>query len=207
MTKSELKQLIRECIDEAQQIRSSKTSLPKNLPTTYKVMAKVEGWIDKTGNPTEKGKGKINFDIGGGRSDQFNNKLTELGVTNIHTDANWLKNTESGQYEENMEKAIADLEQKKSTYAGKADTVSVNNVLNVIDDDDTIKMVVNDAFSILKSGGKGYFKIYEGNTSGQSAPTSNGYQRNQKTEFYIPFVSSIFGDVKKVSDIIIAIKK
>ena len=88
------------------------------------------------------------------------------------------------------------------------DTVTVNNVLNVIDSLDEINNVIKRANFVLKPGGIAYFKIYEGDKSGIGRPTkADCYQQNKPASWYLPLIRTYFENTKRVGDIIIAINK
>lgn len=62
------------------------------------------------------------------------------------------------------------------------------NVLNVIVEDDIIKDIIRIVCSRLAVGGCAIFQIYEGNKTGIGRETKKDcYQRNLKTEEYLPF--------------------
>lgn len=67
--------------------------------------------------------------------------------------------------------------------------VVCSNVLNVIDDDDTIREIVRQVESIVnRSGGNAYFTVYEGNRSGIGKASGwDQYQRNEPTRNYLRF--------------------
>lgn len=67
--------------------------------------------------------------------------------------------------------------------------VVCSNVLNVIDDDDTVQKIARHIEEITtKSGGTGYVTVYEGNRSGTGKRTgSDQYQRNEPLRNYLRF--------------------
>lgn len=70
--------------------------------------------------------------------------------------------------------------------------VICSNVLNVIDDDDTVKSIAEQLEDIVKStGGTGYVTVYEGDRSGSGRKTgADQYQRNEKLRSYLRFFRS-----------------
>ena len=68
--------------------------------------------------------------------------------------------------------------------------VVCSNVLNVIDDDDTVRSIVQQIASIAHAtGGTAYITVYEGDRSGIGRKTGpDQYQRNQPLSYYTRFV-------------------
>lgn len=74
------------------------------------------------------------------------------------------------------------------TFGFNVDTAYCCNVLNVIAEDDIIKDIIRTVCSRLALRGTAIFQIYEGNRSGVGRETKKDcYQRNMKTEDYLPF--------------------
>lgn len=67
--------------------------------------------------------------------------------------------------------------------------VICSNVLNVIDDDDTVRKIARHIEEITaRSGGTGYVTVYEGNRSGSGRQTgADQYQRNEPLRSYLRF--------------------
>ena len=67
--------------------------------------------------------------------------------------------------------------------------VVCSNVLNVIDDDDTVRKIARHIEEITTmSGGKGYVTVYEGNRTGTGRQTGpDQYQRNEPLRNYLRF--------------------
>jgi hypothetical protein len=61
-----------------------------------------------------------------------------------------------------------------------------SNVLNVINDDETIRTIAHQ----LESSQKALVTVYEGNKSGQGKATTKGFQRNLKTKEYLKFFNN-----------------
>lgn len=70
--------------------------------------------------------------------------------------------------------------------------VVCSNVLNVIDDTETISTIAKDIESIANAtGGTGYITVYEGDKSGIGRKTgADQYQRNEKIRSYLRFFSN-----------------
>ena len=126
-------------------------------------------------------KGTVNVDIGGGRFDTAQEFLKPKGVENLVYDPY------------NRSKAhnqrISDRLDKK-----KADTATISNVLNVIQEKDARIEVLNNAKENVKPNGEVYITVYEGNGSGIGAETSKGYQLNMKLKDYLTEVQEVFPD-------------
>ena len=64
-----------------------------------------------------------------------------------------------------------------------------SNVLNVIDDDDTVRRIAHNIEEIASAtGGKGFVTVYEGDRSGTGRQTGpDQYQRNESLRDYLRF--------------------
>jgi len=165
-----------------QEISSEGTSL-QQLAATFKKVDTDFGWQS----------GTVNVDIGGGRFNQATNFLADKNVTNYIYDP-FNRTTE-----ENRETV-------SQVANGQADTATINNVLNVIQEEENIDKVLKQADNALREGGTAYFNMYEGDRSGQGKQTTKGYQRNQKTKDYLPKIKQFFPDAYQKGSIIIAPK-
>lgn len=134
--------------------------------------------------------GTRNVDIGAGRFDKATNFLKELGVTNIPFDP---VNRSS---EENKRNAEA-------VRKNRAETATVHNVLNVIDNDAVMEGIINQAARAIKPNGTAIFTVYEGDGSGNPKATRDGYQRNAKTAEYIPAIKKYFAKVETRGKVIL----
>lgn len=75
-----------------------------------------------------------------------------------------------------------------------ADIVTINNVLNVIEEPSLRKQALRGAKALIKPGGEVRIKIYEGSGSGKGSPTSTGsWQENRRAKDYLSEVESVFG--------------
>jgi hypothetical protein len=134
--------------------------------------------------------GTVNLDIGGGKYDDVTELLATKGVQNLVYDP----------YNRSKEH---NLDVLNKTF-DKADTVTVANVLNVIDDDDALYGVIVLACANTQKGGTVYFQVYEGDKTGVGKVTSKGYQRNQPTAWYVPVIRKCFKTVTLKNNIITA---
>jgi hypothetical protein len=133
--------------------------------------------------------GTINADIGGGRFDNATSILKDKGVTNIIFDP--FNRTEA--HNTDAANKIKD---------GQADTTTVNNVLNVIQEAGNRDKVIRQAANAVKPNGTSYFLLYEGNGSGVGRETSKGWQENRKTKDYLNEIGAHYDDVKVRNGII-----
>ena len=84
----------------------------------------------------------------------------------------------------------------------KPDLITCCNVLNVIDNDKTLKGILT---HIASFGCSVIISVYEGNKSGKgNVSKKDCYQRNQKSEEYIPLIKEIFSNVRRKGNIIFA---
>jgi hypothetical protein len=173
------------------QIDSSGTSL-NQLPSGTKKAAALGLFKE----------GGVNLDIGGGKSfpdgkGRMVHKGTEflkgLGVENHVADP-------FSQPEE------VNRESLEATKGGKADTATINNVLNTISSDENLDAVVHQAARAIKPDGTAIFSFYEGDKSGVGKKTPRGYQRNLPTKDYLPFIEKHFGEVELKNGVILARK-
>ena len=86
----------------------------------------------------------------------------------------------------------------------KANVLTINNVLNVINSTSAIEDVIKESKKYLSDDGIAYFAIYEGDGSGIGKETSAGYQNNQKASYYVPFVEKYYKNVDKKGSFILA---
>jgi hypothetical protein len=170
--------------DNAQQeIGSADTSL-RQRPATFKKVLDHFTWEP----------GTVNADLGGGRYDLFTDALDEVGVENVV----WDRFNRSDEHNSEALKRIVD---------GQADTVTVNNVLNVIREGAAQRQTVENAHNVLKEGGTAYFLMHEGNKSGKGATSPKGWQRNEKIDAYLPMIQEVFPGAYKKHGLIIAHKE
>lgn len=81
------------------------------------------------------------------------------------------------------------------------DYVICSNVLNVIDNDETLKNIIAE---IKSKNVQVFFTIYEGNKSGIGKETKNNcWQRNEKVVDYIPMLREFYSTVIRDGNILI----
>ena len=162
-------------LEEAQKYTSASTSINKSkLPKGYTTVGKHFGWT----------KGTTHLDIGGGRFDNAIEHLATHGV-NAHVYDPYNRS------EEHNTNALA------KAGNGQADTVSLFNVLNVIDDPEHHTSALQLAHSSLKPKGKLFVGVYEGDKSGKGKQTGkDSYQRNEKIDAYLPTIQKVFPNAR-----------
>ena len=125
--------------------------------------------------------GDVIVDIGGGRFDNLVEDAAEEGATvKVYDPFNRTPEHNS---------VVVD-----SVKDGQADMAMSHNVLNVIQEDKNIIDIVLQAENAIKPNGKAHFSVYEGTGKGEGKVTTKGYQRNEKTEAYIPLIEKVFGE-------------
>lgn len=160
-----------------QKYTSAKTSV-NILPRTFKAISFEPG--------------TINLDYGGGRFDKATEFLATKGVKNYVYDP-------FNRSQEHNDAAIEAILKN-----GGADTVTCNNVLNVIMEDSIRLDVITRIKALLRPQGKAYFIVYKGDGTGIGKETKSGYQLNRATKTYVDEVKRVFSNVTLYKDIIIA---
>ena len=161
-----------------QEISSADTSINNRLlPASFKRIA----WRA----------GTINADIGGGRFDNATEFLASQGVQNVIYDP-------FNRTPEHNRSAIAKI------AGGKAQTATVNNVLNVIREPAARLLVIRQAADAVGPDGTAYFLIYEGAGDGVGRQTSKGWQENRKASDYEAEIRAVFGNVRRKGNMLIA---
>jgi hypothetical protein len=164
-----------------QEYSSQATSInASRLPSTF---SRVTDWKS----------GTVNADIGGGRFDNVTEHLKEKGVASYIYDP-------FNRSPEHNRSSIAKIRN------GQADTATINNVLNVIQEEQNRAGVIQQAADALKPKGTAYFLIYEGDESGTAKATPKGWQENRKAETYLEEISTFFEDVTRRGNLIEARK-
>ena len=136
--------------------------------------------------------GTVNVDIGGGRFDKATDYLKEQGVESMVFDP---FNRDS-EHNRKVAERVRDE---------KVDTVTCNNVLNLIDSEQSRANVILQAAKALKEGGTAYFSVYEGDKSGVGRQTkADSWQNNRPTKDYVGEVEKYFDDVTVKNGVIIA---
>ena len=137
-------------------------------------------------------RGTVNLDIGGGKFDNATEFLATQGVKNYIYDPY--------NRSEAHNRAAA-----RATENGQSDTVTISNVLNVIDTLEGRQQVLANAVDALKPDGTAYITVYEGNGSGEARTTgADQFQLNRKLRDYLPEVRQFFDDVTVKNGVIIA---
>jgi hypothetical protein len=162
-----------------QEITSQETSInEKKIPAVFN---QVKEWKE----------GTVNADIGGGRFDNVTDWLRDRGVENLIID--WF-NRDRAFNEKNINRV----------RGGRADTATVSNVLNVIQEPEARDLVISQAADAIKPDGTAYFYIYEGKGDGVGRQTTKGWQENRKTQTYIDEISQHFENVERRNQMIVA---
>lgn len=135
-------------------------------------------------------KDTVNADIGGGPHPHFTKALKKKGVTNHVFDPY------------NRSKEHNDLS-AAAIRGGQADTVTANNVLNVIKEGGARDKLIAQAADALKPDGTAYFLIHQGDGKGNSKKTGpDSWQEYTKPETYIPEISKHFDSIKRRANLI-----
>lgn len=161
-----------------QQEYDAETS-PKQVPSMFKSIPWKQG--------------TKNIDIGGGKYNFTTDYLKqEHGVENVVFDPYYRTKAEN-------EKAMEAIK-------GKADTVTVANVLNTLKQPAWRRCVILQAANALKKDGTAYFQIYEGDRSGVASASEKqqSFQNNMKTSEYVGEIKDYFKDVERKGNVIIA---
>jgi len=171
-------------ITERTQKYSSKGTSVKQIPSTFNRI------------PFEPN--TVNLDIGGGRFDLGTDLLQGKGVTNLIFDP----------YNRSPQHNTAVLKQLPKNGA---DTVSVNNVLNVIMEPIGRQKVIKMAKKYLAPMGTAYFLIYQGDGTGEGRITkkageNSSWQNHLKAIEYLPEIQKVFSNVSRKGNLIIAQK-
>ncbi|WP_418386598.1 JAB domain-containing protein, partial [Akkermansia sp.] len=160
-----------------------------NVRTFRIVREKFGGWR----------KDSVNIDLGSGRRGEFSNALEGAGVACYAYDP-------FGSHASHEAPVLRELR----TGALQGDTVTCNDVLNLIPNRTARFHVIHQAARSLKPDGTAFFSIDEGDGNGQGriVKTLSGlaacWQENRKAESYLGEVRSFFEDVKLKDGLIVA---
>lgn len=124
-------------------------------------------------------KGSVNIDIGGGRFNNADELLQKSDATNLVYDP--FNRTKA--HNANVVNAVS---------GGNADTATINNVLNVIEDEANQLKVLNQAKDAVKKDGEIFISVYQGKGDGVGKATSKGFQQNKKVTEYLDLVKQVF---------------
>ena len=177
-----------------QSVWSYPEQLYDSADTSINVSKKPAGYneLKKRGEIKD---GDVIVDIGGGRFDNLVEDAAEEGAT--------VKVYDPFNRTPEHNAAVVD-----SVKDGQADMAMSHNVLNVIQEDKNIIDIAVQAENAIKPNGKAHFSVYEGDGKGVGKVTTKGYQRNEKTQAYVPLIEQVFGkgNVTKKGKIITATK-
>ena len=127
--------------------------------------------------------GTVNLDLGGGKYDEGTKYLAERGVKNLVFDP---VNRDS-EHNQQIFEAVKN---------GGVDTVTCNNVLNVIKESAARDNVILQCAKALKPGGTAYFTVYEGDGNGTGRQSqADSWQEHRKTADYMEEIKRHFKDV------------
>lgn len=120
--------------------------------------------------------GTVNLDYGCGKYPEYaRDYVTECGVLNVSYDPYNYRKTEDIYF--------------RYSY----DTITLSNVLNVIESEEERYRVLLDCYTMLKGGGKLYITVYEGDKSGIGRETKKDcWQENRETKDYIRECLKVF---------------
>jgi len=133
----------------------------------------------------------VNLDMGGGAYDKATQFLAQHGVKNLVYDPY----NRPPQHNQQVMAAVA---------GGRADSVTIANVLNVIPEPAAQLQTLKEAADALKPGGTVYIDVYPGNGSGHPEKTSKGFQQNKPLQAYLPLVQQVFPQAKLTHSMIVA---
>lgn len=163
-----------------QEYTSAATSINRNkVPAVF---SKVD-WQSET----------TNLDIGGGKFDTATEFLSKRNVRNLIYDP-------YNRVKRHNDYVMSEIDKQK------ADTVTLSNVLNVIQEKEVRIEVLRNAYNSLKRGGICYITVYEGDKSGVGNPTTKGYQLNRRLRDYMSEVLEVFTTAEIKRNMIIAEK-
>lgn len=155
-----------------QTVTSKNTSINgSKLPKIFKLVESRYGWEPDS----------INLDLGGGRYDNATEYLSKLGVKNFILDPY--------NRSEDHNDTVLDL-----IESNPVDTVTLSNVLCVIQDRFIQDLILMFAHKRLRPGGILYMTVYEGNKSGVGTMTGKDqWQEHRKLADYAEQVNKVFG--------------
>lgn len=139
---------------------SAKTSL-KQISAGLKVLDQLVDIKD----------GHVNLDWGGGKYDLGTEYLLNNGVINLVYD-------EFNRPNSHNQKIL------KKVNRNKADSATLLNVLNVIEDREERISATKEPLKYIKNGGSLIIAVYSGDKSGELKKTTKGWQMNQPLKFY-----------------------
>jgi hypothetical protein len=166
-----------------QEYTSAKSCI-KQIPAGFKIVHKYFGWEENT----------INFDIGGGKYNLMTDRLKELGVTNLVFDPY-----------NRTQKHNSDILEICRRFG--ADTVTIFNVLNVIQEEEIQIAVLNLALEVIKNNGMVFIRSTYMNKNKASGVTKSGtFQHHKRQIEYLEIVKKVFPSAELKYGIIYATK-
>lgn len=87
------------------------------------------------------------------------------------------------------------------------DSITLNNVLNVIESPTTIRNTLADMMKWVNDSTVVYILIYEGDRSWEGKHTTKGFQHNKPTQYYEQFLTPIFEGVERKGNLLICSHK
>lgn len=164
-----------------QAVGSAKTSR-NQIPRVFKLVA----------NRFEEG--TTNVDIGGGAWEMSTEFLETRGVRNLVYDP----------YNRTVAHNASVINE---VSGGRADTVTVANVLNVIKEKAARKRVLLQAENAIKPDGEVYISVHDAKRSGGPQATRDGWQNSWPLKKYTDEIAEVFDIVEQTSEYIIAKKR
>lgn len=127
--------------------------------------------------------GSVNVDIGGGRFDDATDLLATAGVHSFVVDP-------GNRSQEHNRRVLSLVDD------GRAASVTIANVLNVIPDAAVRRSILEMAHNIVRDGGTVYIDCYAGSGPGAGKgvgrETSKGWQEYRSLASYLPEVRAVF---------------
>jgi len=133
----------------------------------------------------------VNLDVGGGRYEDTTVYLKRLKVTNLVYDPF----NRSAKHNRAVLQRVIDH--------GGADSVTLMNVLNVIQKPYDRRAVLRISWKLLREGHPIYIGIYDGDKSGEGKKTRDGWQENRRASTYLSEVGRFFKIVKSNAKLIV----
>jgi hypothetical protein len=161
-------------------ITSAATAL-NHLPGLFRRVDQQFGWTA----------GTVNLDLGSGPYGHATRFLRERRV------ANW-------EYDPHHHCASRNEAVLIAASWGGVDTVTISNVLNMLEDDAAARWLLRKAAMFLKPAGRCYIAIYEGDRTDRARPTARGFQRHAPWTCYRDEILCHFRCLRGSSHLLIA---
>jgi len=166
--------------------------------TARKQVPAVAKLIEARGVRWQKGqRPSTNLDIGSGPYTDFSDWLKKRGVVNFPVDANHMTVMGTNLLYQMMEI------QAWTDRGGWFDTVTLSNVLNVIETYEDLRSTIKYAADNCHPETLVYATVYEGDRSGEGRKTRDGWQRNQKIREYVIPLEEFFLTVERRGPLIV----